>query len=102
MAHYLVRANLREDTASELRENIGKHAFLKLQPFGSSLTRALNGLRHDPQTNHVFWEEEDYCSPPLEMERHAVLDRYFYDIRMEQLSEGEGWARIAKLPTMWK
>jgi hypothetical protein len=31
----------------------------------------------------MIWSEEDYCSPPLAMEREAVLDRYFTDIKVE-------------------
>jgi hypothetical protein len=27
-----------------------------------------------------MWIEEDYCSPPLAMERKVVLDRYFDDV----------------------
>jgi hypothetical protein len=28
----------------------------------------------------------------------AVLDRYFFDVRVEPVSEGEGWKRIELLP----
>ena len=27
-----------------------------------------------------LWIEEDYCNPPLAMERESVIDRYFEDI----------------------
>jgi hypothetical protein len=29
-----------------------------------------------------MWIEEDYCSPPLPMERESVLDQYFNDIEV--------------------
>ena len=36
-----------------------------------------------------MWAEEDYCSPPLAMERESVLDRYFEDIIVEEISSEE-------------
>ena len=101
MAHYLVKAKLRISTAVELRQKISQQEFLKMRPFGKSLTESLEGLRHDPQTGDVLWEEEDYCSPPLAMERSAVLDKYFDAIQVEKLPKGEGWERISGLPALW-
>ena len=47
--------------------------------------------------------EEDYCSPPLAMERRTVLDRYFDNITVEQVeSDEEGWNRIKSRPMFWK
>ena len=74
----------------------------KIRSSGKSLTRAMNGMRQDPISGVVLWEEECYCSPPLSMERTAVLDKYFAEIQVEQLSEGEGWARISDLPVLWQ
>jgi hypothetical protein len=37
----------------------------------------------------------------LAEERAAVLDRYFFDLRVEPVSEGEGWKRIAPLPRLF-
>ncbi|MFN3928754.1 MAG: hypothetical protein ACK4OK_03870 [Thermoflexus sp.] len=48
-----------------------------------------------------MWEEEDYCSPPLAMERAAVLDHYFEDLRVERVPAGKGWRQIAGLPALW-
>lgn len=101
MAHYLVRARLKVGIANDLRQRISNEEFLSMRPFGKSLTRSMNGLRHDPNTDEVLWEEEDYCSPPLAMERAAVLDKYFEDIRVESLPAGEGWERISDLPALW-
>lgn len=101
MAHYLVKAKLKPGTVGELRQRLTKQEFLDMQPFGRSLTRALDGLRHDPTTDEVLWEEEDYCSPPLAMEKAAVLDEYFDAFQVEALPKGEGWKRISELPALW-
>ena len=101
MAHYLVRARLRPELAEELREKLRRREFLALKPFGQALTHALEGARRDPATGEAVWEEEDYCTPPLAMERAAVLDRYFLDLRVERVEEGEGFRRIAHLPSLW-
>ena len=100
MAYYLVRANLREELRDELAEKLEDKAFIKLRPFGQSLTRGLEGARQQAD-GRVVWEEEDYCSPPLAMERAAVLDHYFTNIEVETVREDEGWSRIADLPRVW-
>jgi hypothetical protein len=56
----------------------------------------------DDDGEHVLWVEEDYCSPPLAMEKEAVLDRYFDDIKVESVSsEQEGWDRIKDKTIFW-
>lgn len=101
MAYYLVRANLREELRDELAEKLNAKAFINLRPFGNALTMGLEGARRQPD-GRVVWEEEDYCSPPLAMERAAVLDHYFTDIEVETVREDAGWAEIAKLPPLWQ
>lgn len=101
MAYYLVRANLREELRDELAEKLAAQEFIKLRPFGQSVTKGLEGARRQPD-GRVVWEEEDYCSPPLAMERAAVLDRYFTDIEVEAVQEDAGWAYIAELPSLWR
>lgn len=101
VAFYLVRARLHPEHTDELREHLTRRTFEGLEPFGESLTRGLAGARLDPASGDVVWEEEDYCSPPLRMEREAVLDRYFAEIRVEPIRQGEGWARIAAFPPLW-
>jgi hypothetical protein len=101
MAYYLVRARLREELTAELRAELDRGAFRGLRPFGEAVTAGLEGARRDPATGDVLWEEEDYCSPPLAMERAAVLDRYFEGIRVESLRQGEAWTRIRDLPWLW-
>ena len=100
MAYYLVRANLREELYDELAEKVAAKAFINLRPFGEAITMGLEGARRQPD-GRVVWEEEDYCTPPLAMERAAVLDRYFTGIQVETVREDAGWAQISGLPPLW-
>lgn len=102
MAHYLVRARLEPSLAQELRERLARGEFRSMRPFGLALTKGLENARLDPETGEAVWEEEDYCSPPLAMERAAVLDRYFRDLRVERVAPNEGWRRISQLPFLWE
>jgi hypothetical protein len=99
MAHYLVRAEPKEEKLPELRAELDRDAFIGLRPFGRALSRGLNGARVDNAT--AVWEEEDYCSPPLAQEREAVLDAYFDQIEVEEVDEGQGWERIESLPSLF-
>jgi len=74
-----------------------------MDPFGRAMTMSLRRARRDPETGEAVWVEEDYCSPPLAMEREAVLDDYFEEIRVvhEDVDEAEGWAEIEDLPLLW-
>ena len=52
--------------------------------------------------DYALWVKEDYCSPPLAMERESVPDKYFDDIAVLRVeSEGEGWNRIKDKPSLW-
>jgi len=101
MAYYLVRASLRAGLTEELWTRLDREEFHSIRPFGEALTYSLENARRDPQTGEAVWEEEDHCSPPSAMERAAVLDRYFDDLCVEPVREGEGWQRIAALPSLW-
>lgn len=99
MAFYLVTAIPKEKKLDELRDKLRERAFIDYEPFGRALTRALKNARiHDDGT--AAWEEEDYCTPPLKQERAAVLDRYFTNLEVEKVDEGEGWRRIEDLPML--
>ena len=74
--------------------------FVDMRPFGRALTKGLTGARWQDE-NTVVWEEEDSCSPPLAMERAAVLDAYFKEITVEHVQEDAGWARIVALPKVF-
>jgi len=95
-------ARLNADLAEELRGRLDRQEFRSMHPFGAALTNSLEGARLDPATGEAVWEEEDHCSPPLAMGRAAVLDRYFEGLRVEPVREGEGWQRIAHLPSLWE
>jgi hypothetical protein len=66
------------------------------------MTASLNEARFDPDSGEAVWVEEDYCSPPLAMER-PVLETYFEDVTVveEDVDEAAGWERIEDLPGLW-
>lgn len=99
MAYYLVRATPRPELLDELAAKLAEDAFIDMRPFGQALTRGLQGARW-LDDGRAIWEEEDYCSPPLAMERAAVLDRYFTGIEVEPVAGNEGWAQIRDLPRL--
>lgn len=100
MAYYLVRAKPKLDRLGELEKLLMEKAFEGMRPFGNALSAGLSGARIGDD-GLVLWEEEDYCSPPLAMERAAVLDTYFDDIQVEAVKLGEGWTRIRGLQQLF-
>jgi hypothetical protein len=100
MAYYLVRARPKTELMKDLATRLQDQAFVDLRPFGQALSQGLNGARWE-SPGLVVWEEEDYCSPPLAMERAAVLDRYFDEINVERVQRDAGWQRIAHLPLVF-
>ena len=73
MTLYLVRAKPKNNL-SELRKELELGNILKLRPFGKTLHYGLQNARFDTNNIYAMWVEEDYCSPPLAMERESVLD----------------------------
>jgi hypothetical protein len=101
MTLYLVRAKPKNDL-SELRKELDSGKISRLRPFGESLHHGLQNARFDNSSNYVMWVEEDYCSPPLAMERESVLDRYFEDITVERVSSQKvGWKSLDDMPMVW-
>jgi hypothetical protein len=100
MAHYLVTARPLREHLAELEGKLERDEFRPLRPFGETVTESLLGARRE-SAEAAVWEEEDYCSPPLALERAAVLDRYFEGIEVEPVTRGEGWERIESLPRMF-
>src|SRR5262245_53291699 len=97
MVLYIVRARPKNDL-SDLRKELNSGEISRLRPFGKSLQYVLDNAKIDSKDGYVLWIEEDYCSPPLAMERESVLDRYFEDITVQPInSEKEGQDRIAKI-----
>ena len=100
MAFFIVSAKPKPHV-SELWKEIESGTIAELEPFGETLARGLCDARMDKH-DRMVWVEEDYCSPPLRMEKEAVLDKYFEDIQVERISnEEEGWSKISDLPVCW-
>lgn len=103
MAYRFVRARPLRDRMPELRERLDAGNIERMDPFGTAMTRALDNARFDPETDEAVWVEEDYCTPPLAMERRAVLEDYFEALTVvdESVDEAAGWQRIDDLPRLW-
>ena len=68
MTFYLVKAKVKNHTL-ELRQEMDSSKIKKLVPYGNSLHYSLeNAKRDDKEGVYALWIE-DYCSPPLVMER---------------------------------
>lgn len=103
MAYRFVRAEPKRDLLPELHDRLTSGEIEQFDPFGQAMTRALERARFDPETGEAVWVEEDYCSPPLAMEREAVLDDYFESLTIvdRHVDETAGWRRIEDLPSLW-
>ena len=75
-----------------------------MRPFGVGLDGGLRNARVNPEDHFAYWEEEDYCHPPLAQEKKAVLDHYFDDLSVieDAKEHGSAWKQIADLPSMWE
>jgi hypothetical protein len=85
-------------------KNLARGAISGMRSFGKSLQYSLENARIDTEdSNFALWVEEDYCSPPLAMDREAVLNQYFNDIIVEKVeSEKEAWNRLKDKTRRWK
>ena len=104
MALYIVKARPRRELLENLQKELTSGKILKMRPFGRALQYSLENARIDDNENldYAIWIEEDYCSPPLAMERESVLDQYFNDIEVSRIeSEEEGWDSIKDKPRLW-
>lgn len=103
MAYRFVRARPYSERLVELRERLESGDIERMDPFGRAMTTALKNARFDPDTGEAVWVEEDYCTPPLAMEREAILDDYFADLTVvdDNVDEAAGWQRIEDLPLLW-
>lgn len=103
MAHRFVRAQPKRERMGELRERLDTGEIEQFEPFGSAMTTALTDARFDADTGEAVWVEEDYCSPPLAMERAEVLDEYFESLRVvdPDVDPASAWERIEHFPRLW-
>jgi len=104
MAYRFVRAQPKRKRLPELYDQLDDGEIAEMEPFGNAMTKALQNARFDPETGEAVWVEEDYCSPPLAMEREEVLDEYFESLTIvdEDVDEAAGWDRINQLPQLWE
>ena len=102
MAIYLVRARPKKEHLASLQKELDSGRIAKLRPFGEALHAGLENARIDAgNPDYALWVEEDYCSPPLAMERESVLDRYFDDITVKPVeTEQKGWNSISGKPRL--
>jgi hypothetical protein len=101
MTMYVVKAKPKGELMADLKKELNSGKISKIRPFGEELQHGLENARI--HSGYAFWVEEDYCSPPLAMERKSVLDRYFEDITVERIeSQEEGWYRIKDRPMLWE
>jgi hypothetical protein len=100
MAYRFVRAHPKRDRLPELYDRLDDGEIADMEPFGNAMTTALQDARFDPETGEAVWIEEDYCSPPLAMERNKVLDEYFDSLTIvdENVDKTTGWRQINDLP----
>ncbi len=103
MTFYRVRAKPKKEHLGSLKEELNSGKISRMRPFGQALQYSLENARIDDENrDYALWVEEDYCSPPLAMEREGVLDRYFNDIYVERVeSEEEAWSSINDKPRLW-
>lgn len=103
MTFYLVRAKPKKERLEILKEELNSGKISRMRPFGQALQYSLENARiEDENRDYALWIEEDYCSPPLAMEREGVLDRYFNDISVERVeSEQDAWNSISDKPRLW-
>ena len=100
MAYYLVKAKAKGDL-EELKKRLDSGEIRAMRPFGTALDESLKGARVQADETWV-WEEEDYCRPPLALEREAVLDTYFTDLKVQKVEKTAGWRQIETLSSAWE
>ena len=100
MSRYLVKAKPKKERLRELRRRLDSGEISQMNPFGITLNLSLRNAKIDDE-GIALWEEEDYCTPSLAMERAAVLDHHFDDLKVEAVSMGIEWKKIAGKALLW-
>lgn len=103
MTFYLVKARPKKELLEDLHKDLTFGKISKMRPFGQALQYSLENARIDKENHdYALWIEEDYCSPPLAMERENVLDQYFSDLAVSRVnSEDDAWSTINDNPPLW-
>jgi hypothetical protein len=90
MALHMVKARPRKELLENLQKDLSSGKISKMRPFGHALQYSLENARIDNENpDYALWIGEDYCSPPLAMERESVLDQYFNDIAVLRVESEE-------------
>ncbi|MFL6367418.1 MAG: hypothetical protein ACJ72T_02570 [Nitrososphaeraceae archaeon] len=99
----MVKASPKKELLENLQKDLSVGKISKMRPFGQALQYSLENARIDNENpDYAIWVEEDYCSPPLAMERESVLDHYFNDIAVQRVeSEEDAWNTINDKPRLW-
>jgi hypothetical protein len=75
-----------EELLENLHGELSSGEISKMRSFGRSLQYSLENARIDTEdSNFALWVEEDYCSPPLAMEREAVLSNLSIAVRSTKI-----------------
>jgi hypothetical protein len=103
LAIWLVKARPRKEKLDALRKRLDSGEIESMRPFGIALDGGLRNARFNSEDKFAYWEEEDYCHPPLAQEREAVLDEYFDELSVleDVKNRGGAWKQIEELPLMW-
>jgi hypothetical protein len=73
MTFYLVRAKPKKERLETLKEELNSDKISRMRAFGKALQYSLGNARIDAENrDYALWIEEDYCSPPLAMERERL------------------------------
>jgi hypothetical protein len=103
MTIYIVRAKSKKNLMEDLHKRLESGQISQLKPFGKAIQYGLQNAKIDDNDGYAYWVEEDYCSPPLVMEREAVLDKYFNEISVEKVEEPQrGWQKLRDKPLLWQ
>jgi len=88
MTIYRVQAKFDESKAKEFLKLI-KSLKLKMQfPDGYEIINSMNRAKID-SSGIVKWTELCYCPTPLKHERGTVYDKYFTDIKTQEIEDHE-------------
>ena len=105
MTLYVVKARPIRERIANLRKEMDSGDVSRLEPFGEELHQSLEEAKIDSKagSGYAYWVEDDYCSPPLAMERQSVLDRYFEEISVQRVgSREEGHKLIKAHSSLWE
>jgi hypothetical protein len=80
--HYRVRAQLREETAGELRRLLRDGTIGRQKPDGQEIVDAMQRAVVT-EAGAIEWSEVCYCATPLQHERSTVYDRFFDHLTTE-------------------